>query len=91
MSANSVTQSPKHVVCRGERFRLYLDRETIRNRVHELGEANRAATPGELERMWYELTREMTESNATFSGSLTNHLRLGLMITLSRRIRRSTT
>jgi hypoxanthine phosphoribosyltransferase len=38
MSANSATQIQKHVVCRGERFRLYLDRETIRNRVRELGE-----------------------------------------------------
>ena len=29
--------APSHVVCRGERFRLYLDEETIRRRVGEMG------------------------------------------------------
>jgi hypoxanthine phosphoribosyltransferase len=31
-------ESEKTVLCRGENFRLYLDRQTIENRVRELGE-----------------------------------------------------
>jgi len=34
---SSVATAPPHVVCRGERFRLYLDEETIRRRVAEIG------------------------------------------------------
>ena len=35
--SNFVAREEGYVVCRGERFRLYLDRETIRKRVAELG------------------------------------------------------
>jgi len=35
--SNFVAREEGYVVCRGERFRVYLDRETIRNRVAELG------------------------------------------------------
>lgn len=35
--SNSVSQQDRTVTCRGERFRVYLDRETIRKRVAEIG------------------------------------------------------
>lgn len=35
--SNFVAREEGYVVCRGERFRVYLDRETIRKRVAELG------------------------------------------------------
>lgn len=37
MSTAHTTETEKTVICRGERFRIYLDRETIRQRVAEIG------------------------------------------------------
>lgn len=37
METPAVTAAPPHVLCRGERFRLYLDEATIQRRTAELG------------------------------------------------------
>lgn len=39
MSLSTLENSEKTILCRNERFRIYLDRETIQERVRELGTA----------------------------------------------------
>lgn len=46
--SDSVAQQDRTVICRGERFRVYLDRETIQKRVAEIGRQISAEYEGEV-------------------------------------------